>query len=121
MRLPRMTTRQLIVAVIVLALWLAFVARSQRLRGIGSYHMQQYSSQSRVALELRERRRAEEADAVKAQAMRHLRSAEASNVEADFVESFTLALFLSALVFGLVWLVRRGRAGVKLSPPAGAG
>src|SRR5690349_16410744 len=124
MRLPRMTTRQLILTVVVLAVWLAFVARAQRLRGIGSYHMQQYASENRRALDLRERLRvnhrgatADDIDSVRARAARHLKSAEDSNIEADFVESFTLALGLSGLVFGLVWVVRKRRAG----PEAGAG
>jgi len=123
MRLPRMTTRQLILTVVVLAVWLAFVARAQRLRGIGSYHMQQYASQNRRALDLRERlmvghrgATTEDVDSIKARAARHLKSAQDSNIEADFVESFTLALGLSGLVFGLVWVVRKGRAGPEAGP-----
>lgn len=123
MRLPRMTTRQLILTVVVLAVWLAFVARAQRLRGIGSYHMQQYASQNRRALELRERltvdrpgASAENIDSVRARAARHLKSAQDSNIEADFVESFTLALGLSGLVFAVVWVVRKGRAGPEAGP-----
>ena len=118
MRLPHMTTRQLIVAVVVIAVWFAFVSRARRLRGIGNEHMRQYVSQCRVAVSLREHGNAVDADAASASAVRFLRSAEQHNVEADFVESFTLTLLLAAVFFGAIVLVRHNRRPSQRPPAA---
>ncbi|MDR3637092.1 MAG: hypothetical protein P4L84_25035 [Isosphaeraceae bacterium] len=106
MHLPRMTTRQLIVAIVVLAVWFAFVARARRLRGIGNAHMQEYASQTRNAANLRDQGQAAEA---KALAARYLKSAQEHNVEADFVESFTFTLLLTALFFVSLVILRNSR------------
>ena len=123
MPFPRMTTRRLIIAVVILAVWFAFVARARRLRGIGRAHMEQYASESRLALSLRDQRQDEAADAARASAARHLRTAQANNVEADFVESFTFALVLTAVCFGAALIVRqrRVRGGTTRAEPVTPG
>lgn len=124
MRLPRMTTRYWIVTVLVLAVWLGFVARAQRLRGIGSSYMRLYTRETRRAFELREQRKTEEATGVRSHAASYLRRAEQFNVEADFVESFTVALLGSAFAFGCAVFVRNRRRptaqrGVGVNPHDG--
>ena len=101
-----MTTRQLISAVVLLAVWLAFVARARRLRELGAAQMAQYAASSRLALDLRATGRNAEA---RAAAARHLQAAHALNVEADFVESFTLALAVTVLCFGGAAVLRTRR------------
>jgi hypothetical protein len=108
-----MTTRQLMILVALLAAWLGFVARAQRLRGVGGYHMRQYAVHARAALD-RSPARAEAAHAAKAQAARHLKTAEGYNIEADFVESFVLALTLTGVVFAIAWSLHKRRLQ---SPP----
>ena len=109
MPMPRMTTRRWILAVVVLAVWLGFVARAERLRGIGTGHMRLYTAQTRMAIQLNEQRKSDEAAEARAQAASHLKIAERNNVEADFVESFTATLLVAVVLFGVVVFVRNRR------------
>jgi hypothetical protein len=109
MPFPRMTTRHLLAAVVVLAFWLAFVARAQRLRNLGDVHMRQYALLSRQALDRRQRGTVADERAARASAGKHLHRAQAYHMTADFVESFTTAALLAGVCCGAAVVVRKRR------------
>jgi hypothetical protein len=85
--------------------------------------MERYTVLTREAIVLREGRQHANADAARAAAAANLQTAQRYNVEADFVESFTLALFLAGAAFGATVVVRwrRGRSNTVRREPDGVG
>jgi hypothetical protein len=111
-----LTTRQLMVLVAATAAWLAFVARTERLRTVAATHMRQFEDRTRV-LRVEERARPVEEQRADAVAAWHLKMATEYNIEADFVEAFQVALLLALLGLGVTLFLRNRR--IRAAPVCG--